>query len=68
MIHEKQAEPPSWAQPPLFTTKLLGFTCVTLVLLLWAVTFWTHPSPGVFITAAALTIITAIAGVLAALT
>jgi hypothetical protein len=51
-----------------FTTKLLGFACVVLTMMLWAVTFWTDPAPGAIITAAALTIVTAIAGVLTVLT
>jgi hypothetical protein len=50
-----------------FTTKLLGCACVVLTLLLWGVTFWTDPAPGAIATAAALTIVTAIAGVLTAL-
>ena len=49
------------------TTKLLGLICVTLTTLLWAVTFWTDPAPGAIFTAAALTIVTAIAGLLTAL-
>ena len=49
------------------TTKVLGFACVMLALLLWAVTFSTDPAPGAIITAAGLTLITAIAGVLTAL-
>jgi hypothetical protein len=49
-----------------FTTKVLGLACVLLTLLLWAVTFLTDPAPGAIITAAALTIVTAIAGVMTA--
>jgi hypothetical protein len=51
-----------------FTTKLLGFACVVLTMMLWAVTFWTDPAPRAIITVAALTIVTAIAGVLTVLT
>jgi hypothetical protein len=51
-----------------FTTKLLGFACAVLTVTLWATTFWTDPAPGAIITAAALTIVTAIAGVLTVLT
>ena len=50
-----------------FTTKLIGFACAVLTVLLWAVTFWTDPAPGAIVTAVALTIVTAIAGVLTAL-
>jgi len=50
-----------------FTTKMLGVACATLTALLWAVTFWTDPAPGAIITAAALTIVTVIAGVLTVL-
>jgi hypothetical protein len=50
-----------------FTTKLLGFVCVVLTVMLWATTFWTDPAPGAIITAAALTVLTAIAGVLTVL-
>jgi hypothetical protein len=49
------------------TTKLLGFACAALTVLLWAVTFWTDPAPGAIITAAALTIVTVIAGALTVL-
>ena len=49
------------------TTKMLGFTCAVLTVLLWAITFWTDPAPGAIITAAALTIVTVIAGVLTVL-
>jgi hypothetical protein len=50
-----------------FTTRLLGLACVVLTLLLWAITLWIDPAPGAIVTAAALTIVTAIAGVLTAL-
>jgi hypothetical protein len=50
-----------------FTTKLLGFVCVALTVMLWTTTFWTDPAPGAIMTAAALTIVTAIAGVLTVL-
>jgi hypothetical protein len=50
-----------------FTIKLLGFACAALTVLLWAIIFWTDPAPGAIITAAALTIVTVIAGVLTAL-
>jgi hypothetical protein len=50
-----------------FTTKLLGVTCLILTLALWAITLWTDPAPGAIVTAVALTIVTAIAGVLTAL-
>jgi hypothetical protein len=51
-----------------FTTKLLGFACAALTVMLWATTFCTDPAPGAIITAAALTIVTAIAGALTVLT
>jgi hypothetical protein len=50
-----------------FTTKLLGCACAALTAVLWATTLWTDPAPGAVITAAALTIVTAIAGALTAL-
>jgi hypothetical protein len=50
------------------TTKLLGCVCAALTVMLWATTFWTDPAPGAIITAAALTIVTTIAGVLTVLT
>jgi hypothetical protein len=50
-----------------FTIKLLGFACAALTVLLWAIIFWTDPAPGAIITAAALTIVTVIAGVLTVL-
>jgi hypothetical protein len=50
-----------------FTTKILGIVCAVLTALLWATTFWTDPAPGAIITAAALTIVTAIAGMLTAM-
>jgi hypothetical protein len=50
-----------------FTIKLLGFACVALTVMLWATTFWTDPAPGAIMTAAALTIVTAIAGALTVL-
>jgi hypothetical protein len=49
------------------TTKLLGLACVVLTLLLWGITLSTDPAPGAIVAAAALTIVTAIAGVLTAL-
>ena len=49
------------------TTKTLGVACGALTVLLWVVTFWTDPAPGAIITAAALTIVTVIAGVLTVL-
>ena len=49
------------------TTKLLGLVCGGLILLLWGITLWTDPVPGAIIAAAALTIVTAIAGVMTAL-
>jgi hypothetical protein len=50
-----------------FTTNMLGFACAALTVLLWAITFLTDPAPGAIVTAAALTIVTVIAGVLAVL-
>jgi hypothetical protein len=50
-----------------FTTKMLGFACAALTVLLWAVTFLTDPAPGAIITATALTLVTVIAGVLTVL-
>ncbi|MGA3137945.1 MAG: hypothetical protein ABSD09_03590 [Xanthobacteraceae bacterium] len=49
------------------TIKMLGFACAALTILLWAVIFWTDPAPGAILTAAALTIVTVIAGVLTVL-
>lgn len=50
-----------------FTAKLCGFACAALTVMLWATIFWTDPAPGAIITAAALTILTTIAGVLTVL-
>ena len=50
-----------------FAIKLLGFACAALNVLLWAVIFRTDPAPGAIITAAALTIVTVIAGMLTVL-
>jgi hypothetical protein len=56
-----------WQDAMNFTTRLLGIGCAVLTLLLWAITLWTDPAPGAIVTAAALTIVTAIAGVLTVL-
>ena len=47
--------------------KLMAVVSGLLAILLWTVTLWTDPAPGSIVTAAALTIIAAIAGVLMAL-
>jgi hypothetical protein len=40
-------------------SRLLGFVCVILTAVLWAITIMTDPAPGPIVAAAALTVIVA---------